>query len=356
MIVRTAGSWINVFAVVLCATAILVLDAARSSGRSQAVDSVPAPADIWRSIFSRPDTIPSPKNNPLTKEKTALGRSLFFDKRLSREGRRNCASCHDPAKGFSDGSMTALGRNGRPLKRNTMSLWNLAWAKSFYWDGRRPSLEEQARVPIEHPNEMGGSLRDVAVLLQGDADYRRRFQRAFPASGKISAETILQAIGSFERSLVSPRTRFDQWIEGATSAITIQEYRGFQLFVGKAGCLACHGGWRFTDDRFHDIGLKTTDLGRGALASPDGPRAPRFKTPGLRELSHSKPYMHNGSMASLRQIIEHYNGGFERRASLAANVVRDLKLSPQERNDLVAFLGTLSSDISPAQPNSQRAE
>ena len=317
---------------------------------------MPAPAQIWRNIFARPNTIPSPKNNPLTKKKIALGRSLFFDKRLSGDNSRSCASCHDPAKGFSDGRVKALGRNGQPLQRNTMSLWNLAWAEQFYWDGRRPSLEEQARVPIEHPNEMGGSLQDIAASLQRDAEYQRLFWQAFPPSGEITAQNILRALGSFERSLVSPRTRFDQWIEGDRSAITIDAYRGFQLFVGKAGCLACHGGWRFTDDRFHDIGLKTSDLGRGALANPDGPRAPRFKTPGLRELAHSQPYMHNGSVASLEQVIDHYNGGFEPRTSLAANVVRDLKLSRQERNELVAFLRTLSSDSNPAQPNSQRAE
>lgn len=237
-----------------------------------------------------------------------------------------------------------------------MSLWNLAWSKALYWDGRKPTLEAQAQVPIEHPNEMAGALSTIAEALMRDAKYRERFQKAFPPTGEISPSSILQAIATFERTLVSPETRFDRWIAGDRSAISLSAYRGFELFVGRAGCLSCHGGWRFGDERFHDIGLKTSDLGRGALPEAGGPKAPLFKTPGLRELKYSAPYMHNGSMSSLDQVVSHYAGGFEKRPSLAANIVRDLQLSPQERDDLVAFLGTLSSDAPPEFTSSQRAE
>ncbi|MEM6497894.1 MAG: cytochrome c peroxidase [Pseudomonadota bacterium] len=317
---------------------------------------MPAPAEIWKTIFARPSAIPAPDGNPITPSKVALGRELFFDKRLSGDGQRSCASCHDPTQGFSDGRTTALGRNSQPLRRNTMTLWNLAWSKTLYWDGRRPSLEAQAQVPIEHPNEMAGSLKSITEALMRDAKYNGQFKQAFPPNGEISPGSILQAIATFERSLVSPETRFDRWIAGDRSAISLSAYRGFELFVGKAGCLSCHGGWRFADERFHDIGLATSDLGRGGLPNTEGPKAPRFKTPGLRELKYSAPYMHNGSMASLDEVIAHYSGGFERRPSLAANIVQDLQLSRQERNDLVAFLDTLSSDTQPEFSSSQRAE
>ena len=337
------SSWIKVVAIGLAVGLTVAVLAKRSSNLSRKEEPVPPAAEVWRNIFARPNAIPAPADNSLTASKIAVGKSLFFDTRLSGDGRRSCASCHNPTKGFSDGRALALGRNGQPLLRNTLALWNLAWGTSFYWDGRKTSLEAQARVPIEHPNEMNGSLDTIVDILKRDADYREQFRQAFPTTGKINPNTILQAIASFERSLVSPRTRFDRWIAGDRSAMTTSEHRGFELFVGKAGCLACHGGWRFTDERFHDIGLRTSDLGRGALANIDGPRVPRFKTPGLRELAHSAPYMHDGSIRSLDQVIAHYAGGFVDRPSLAANIVRDLKLTREERNDLVAFLGTLSS-------------
>lgn len=356
MTVSTANRWTKSVAIIACLTLVAVGLAARSSGQSPEGTIVPAPADVWRGIFARPDDIPSPADNPLTAEKISLGRSLFFDKRLSGNGQRSCASCHDPARGFSDGFAKGRGRDGENLLRNTPSLWNLAWGKSFYWDGRKSSLEAQARVPIEHPNEMGGTLDKIASSLRQVEAYRTQFRQAFPPTGDISPSTILQAIASYERSLVSPQTRFDRWIGGDQTAITVAEHRGFQLFVGKAGCLACHGGWRFTDERFHDIGLETPDLGRGALPDPDGPRASRFKTPSLRELNHTAPYMHDGSQISLDQVIAHYAGGFVDRPSLAANIVRSLSLNRRERDDLVAFLGTLSSANGSPGPNSQRAE
>ncbi len=323
-------------------------------GSAQIKSQVPPAADVWRAIFVRPTGIPSPAENPPSLQKAALGRSLFFDTRLSGDGKRSCATCHDPNQGFSDGRTLGLGRDGNPLQRNTPALWNLAWGKSFYWDGRKASLEEQARVPIEHPNEMNGSLDTIARVLRRDPLYKQMFHEAFAPTGTISAVTILQAIASYERALVSPQTRFDQWMAGNRSAITIREHRGFQLFVGKAGCLACHGGWRLTDERFHDIGLQTNDLGRGAFADPDGPKAPRFKTPSLRELLHTAPYMHDGSIPTLAGVIDHYAGGFEDRPSLAANMVRSLTLTQQERDDLVAFLGTLSSSPESLAPRARR--
>ncbi|MGI9424341.1 MAG: cytochrome-c peroxidase [Hyphomicrobiaceae bacterium] len=280
----------------------------------------------------------------MTPAKAALGQLLFSDPRLSGDNKRSCATCHNPALGFSDGRPRALGRNGASLRRHSPSLWNLAWARALYWDGREPTLEAQARVPISHPNEMAGDLTTAAKRLNRDARLSNLFREAFPEIGRATPDTILGAIASYERSLVSLPTRFDQWIDGDQSALTGQEYRGFLLFTGRAGCLSCHGGWRFTDDRFHDIGLPTTDLGRGALPGSMSPSAPAFKTPGLRELTSSAPYMHDGSKGTLDDVIAHYAGELIERPSLAANVVRKLKLDGQQRADLVAFLRTLSSE------------
>ena len=305
-----------------------------------ATEYAPSPPPLWQSIFARPATIPAPVANPLTAARITLGERLFFDTRLSGNGQRNCATCHAPQKGYSDGKPTPLGLNGLPLKRNAPALWNLAWAPHFYWDGRQVTLEEQARVPIEHENEMGGDFAAISNILNRDAAMKTAFAAAFPATPQASERTILAAIASYERALVSPATRFDRWIAGAANTLTMQEYRGFQLFTGRAGCLSCHGGWRFTDDKFHDIGLATTDAGRSAI---DGGarQALRFKTPGLRTVQLTAPYMHNGSVKSLQDVLSHYAGGFVRRPSLAPSLIKNLQLSTQERTELVAFLQTL---------------
>lgn len=306
------------------------------------LSAVPVPSPVWQQIFARPQAARSPTNAASSAAQAALGKRLYFDTRLSGDGRRSCATCHDPKRGFSDGRAKPLGRDGKPLRRNAPGLWNLAWSKAFYWDGREPTLEAQARVPIEHPNEMAGDLEAIALTLAEDAEMRKLFAAAFPSEDNISATLIVAAIAAYERSLISPITRFDRWIGGDAAALTAQEYRGFSLFVGRAGCLSCHAGWRFTDDRFHDIGLDTDDLGRGALREADaGPPTPRFKTPGLRRISRSAPYMHDGSLKTLEDVVRHYAGGFEQRPSVAANIVRNLQLSASERAALVAFLKTL---------------
>ena len=312
----------------------------RSEAKGRTADQ---PANVWQQIFMRPDRIPGLDNGLHSKARVALGRRLFLDKRLSGSGDRNCATCHDPAKGFTDGRVRALGRNGKLLLRNTPTLWNLAWARSFYWDGRVSTLEDQARVPIEHPNEMGGRLASAAAELSRDHEAMQQLRTAFPGANQFTPALVLKSIAHYERSLVSPITRFDRWMAGETDAFSEQDVRGFRLFTGRAGCLSCHGGWRFTDDKFHDIGLDTADLGRGALGD-GGPAAPRFKTPGLRELMHTAPYMHDGSKATLDDVIAHYAGGFSSRPSLAANMVRNLRLTSSDRAALVAFLRSLSSD------------
>jgi cytochrome c peroxidase len=295
----------------------------------------------WRSVFKREVDPPSPPDNPLTPDKVALGARLFSDARLSGAD-RSCASCHAPARAFSDGRRRPIGLSGRPLPRNTPSLFNLAWSKYYFWDGRAPSLEAQVAMPIEAAEEMRGDWPTILRRLEEDADLVERFRAAFPGEPSPSRATALKGLASYVRSLVSPPTRFDAWVKGEKGALSDAETRGFRLFVGKAACVLCHVGWRFTDDRFHDIGLRSGDAGRGGVeGGTPGLRA--FKTPGLRELTRTAPYMHDGSLATLGAVVRHYNGSFVARPSLATQLNRTLSLRGRERADLLAFLRALSS-------------
>jgi cytochrome c peroxidase len=316
---------------------------------SVAVAQNALPDPRWRALFGRPAEIPAPADNPLTPERIALGAKLFADTHLSGKGDRSCASCHRPELSFTDGRPRARGHGDAPLKRNTPALWNLAWGKSFSWDGRAPSLEVQVAIPIAAPDEMAGDWAEIVRRLAADTAMVSDFAAAFPREPVVSQATIVKALASYVRSLISPPTRFDAWIEGDAQALSRAETRGFALFTGKGGCVLCHAGWRFTDDRFHDIGLASSDRGQGAAPVPGGGfGAIAFKTPGLREAAHTAPYMHDGSLATLPAVLGHYGGGFRKRPSLAPHMNRALRLSPRERADLLAFLGTLSSEQGPA--------
>jgi cytochrome c peroxidase len=302
-----------------------------------------------KAAFRRPAAVPFPADNPYTEKKRALGAALFFDTRLSVNNSRSCASCHDRAKGFADGKAQGQGVPGRPLKRHTPTLWNLAWATPVFWDGRARSLEEQVAGPIESPDEMAQPMASVIERLAADPAMRRAFAEAFPQAPKVDAGNLAKAIATFERTFVSPATRFDRWIAGEQGALTDSEVAGFRLFAGKAGCAKCHSGFVFSDHAFHDIGLPGDDRGRGAvLQLPVAEHA--FKTPGLREIGRSAPYMHDGSLATLDDVLRHYQSGVIERPTLSKDLTRPLTLSAAERAELIAFLGTLTSEAEPVLP------
>jgi cytochrome c peroxidase len=315
-----------------------------SAAFAQTADLMP----VWRQLFARPDAGPeTPPRDPLIDARAALGRDLFRDPRLSRDLDRACASCHRPDAAFTDGKQKGDANDGGTLQRNTPALYNLAWAKSFYWDGRAPTLEEQAARPIEHPREMAGDWPTISKRLKADSAVRLRFDSAFSERPSINRSTILVALATYERSLVSPPTRFDRWIAGDANALAANEVAGFRLFTGRAGCVGCHSGWRFTDDRFHDIGLPSADPGRGGI--PGGIEGlAAFKTPSLRELRWTAPYMHDGSKGDLNAVLDHYAGGAIIRPGLSTNMVRGLTLSTEERASLLAFLAALSSPTPPS--------
>jgi cytochrome c peroxidase len=311
-----------------------------------AEDGAPPSRDaVWRKIFARPVEVSAP-SDPAGIEKVALGHDLFRDPRLSGDGARSCASCHDPAKGYTNGKPKGEGLGGVALPRNVPAIYNLAWSKQFFWDGRAASLEAQARFPLLAPDELASNFALIVSRLDSDAAIKERFARAFPEHPQVSETAILEALAVYERTLVSPPSRFDRWVAGDDEALTETESEGFDLFVGKAGCVACHGGWRFTDDAFHDIGLKGSDPGRGGVEG-GVPGLAQFKTPSLRELTYTAPYMHGGSLQDLRAVVDHYAGGLVHRPSLDANVVRDLILTEDEKTALISFLCTLSTDAGP---------
>ncbi|NOU05089.1 MAG: c-type cytochrome [Hyphomicrobiaceae bacterium] len=291
-------------------------------------------------IFARP-TLTSPASDPDAKARLALGARLFRDRLLSRNQSMSCATCHNPNRAFTDGRPRARGNDGTPLDRNTPTLYDVRYGNSFFWDGRASTLEDQARVPLEHPRELNLPLTDAVTRLAAQKYYRRTFDRAFSMRPSITSETVLQSLATYERSLNSPNTRFDSWVSGTTTALSKSEATGFRIFSGKGRCIACHGGWRFTDDKFHDTGLPSTDLGRGAI--PGSNAAPHtFKTPSLRQLTQTAPYMHDGSLPTLEAVVDHYNGTRIQRPSLASELKNALGLTPNERRALVAFLKTLS--------------
>jgi cytochrome c peroxidase len=303
-----------------------------------------------KASFRRPEGVPFPADNPFSEAKRALGETLFHDKRLSIDESLSCASCHERGKGFADGKAQGRGVPGRPLKRHTPTLWNLAWSAPVFWDGRARSLEEQVAGPIESPDEMAQPIISVVSRLAADAAMARAFAAAFPETPQVNALNLAKALATYERTFVSPSTRFDRWIAGDPQALTAGEVAGFRLFTGKAGCVKCHSGFAFTDYAFHDIGLPSEDRGRGAvLRLPVAEHA--FKTPGLREIGRSAPYMHDGSLATLADVIRHYERGVVERPTLSKDLTRKLKLTEAERADLIAFLGTLTSKDDPELPN-----
>lgn len=293
-----------------------------------------------RQAWSRPDTIPFPAANPYTPEKAALGKMLFFDTRLSRDKNLSCASCHNPSFGWEVPFDTAIGAGGKPLGRHAPTAINLAWSRNLFWDGRAPTLEAQAKGPIEADVEMDLPMATAVQRLKAVQGYVSAFAQAFPKEG-LTEETVLKAIATFERTLVTGDTPFDRWLRGDAKALSPEAQRGFALFTGKAGCAGCHTGWNFSDDKFHDIGLPTADAGRRGITQAEADQH-GFKTPGLREIAARAPYMHHGQVPTLEAVVAHYVGGGVQRPSLSP-LMKPLPLNAGEVTDLVAFMRSLSS-------------
>lgn len=297
--------------------------------------------DDIKSLYNRPESIPFPDDNPYSVVKATLGKMLFFDPRLSSAQNMNCASCHNPSFGWEQPTAKSVGAQATPLRRNSPTLLNMAWATDrLFWDGRAHSLEDQAQGPIESEVEMNQPLSSVVARLKNIDEYQHWFDKAFPGEG-INKATVVKAIATYERTIVATEAPFDRWIKGDEKAISASAKQGFNLFTGKAKCITCHSGWNFTDNQFHDVGLPGyEDLGRyeitGDIKDKFG-----FKTPTLRNITQRAPYMHDGSIPDLAGVIDHYIQGGIPRDSLSP-LMQPVPLTSQEKSDLIAFLKTLT--------------
>ncbi len=291
-----------------------------------------------RKDFERPARIEFPDASPYSPQIAALGKMLFFDPRLSGAQNMSCATCHNPSFGWETPVARAIGALNQPLDRHAPTVENLAEAPALFWDGRAATLEEQAVGPITHPKEMNATLEEVVSRLGGIATYRRLFNVAFPGEG-LSRDTVLRAIATYQRTLRSGWSSFDDWVQGDDAAISEAAKRGFDLFVGAANCAGCHNGWAFTDHGFHAVGIPSGDPGRGAI-DPDS--MGMFKTPGLRNVALRAPYMHDGSIATLRGVLRHYQRGGVGTARRDMSIA-PLDLTEDDIRDLQAFLESLTA-------------
>lgn len=295
----------------------------------------------FRAGYRRPSAVPAPADNQNTPERDELGKMLFFDPRLSGNGAISCATCHNPSLGWTDALPVGRGEGHRKLGRRTPTIINAAFNPVQMWDGRFATLEQQAGGPMVSAAEMNVLPVDVVERLRTIPRYRELFRAAYGAQG-ISMETVTKAIAAYERTIISGEAPFDRYVAGKPDAISEPARRGFVLFNTKAGCASCHSGWNFTDGSFHDIGVVGSDPGRGKIIGIDELNN-SFKTPTLRNIADRTPYTHNGSEATLRDVVELYNqGGRVKRPTLSSQI-KPLNLTADEIDDLVAFLHTLTS-------------
>ncbi|HXF05156.1 MAG TPA: cytochrome c peroxidase [Blastocatellia bacterium] len=333
------------------------------------------PADLWEAMI--------PKDNPLTEAKVALGKDLYFDPRLSVDNTVSCATCHDPKFAFTDGKPVSEGVQGKKGARNAPTILNAMFNVEQFWDGRAPSLEEQAKQPLINPVEMAMPSHEAVVAkIKQIPDYVRRFQQVFGGRDPVTIDNIARAIAAFERTQLSGDSPFDRFIAGDKTAISEAAQRGWALFQGKARCITCHefnaSSPFFTDFKYHNIGIgmkatknfetlarqiqsmaqagTLTQAAIDKLALSEGfselgrflvTRQPKdlgaFKTSTLRDIELTAPYMHDGSLKTLREVIEFYNKGGEPNPNLDGGII-PLNLTEQEMSDLEEFLKTLTSD------------
>jgi len=309
-----------------------------------------------------------PPANPLTRGKVELGKQLYFDPRISLDGTVSCATCHNPEKGWTDRLKTSIGIYGQAGARNAPTVLNTVYGKSMFWDGRAPSLEGQSQGPPQNPIEMGRqSYKQIVDRLRTISGYHEQFQKVFGTD--VTLDGIAKAIASFERvAALSGNSKYDKYVAGDFKALSDSEKRGMVLFgirldqdddfktdvvLQKARCTLCHAGFNFTDEQFHNLGIgwdekrsKFADLGRYVI-DPIGAKNPAdkgaFKTPTVRDVSRTAPYMHDGSLKTLEDVVEHYDKGGNANPFLDKDM-RPLKLTAPEQADLVAFMKALTGE------------
>ena len=323
-----------------------------------------APAGTHPVTMRVPQRFPQlrlPADNPLTEEGIALGARLFADTRLSVNNTQSCASCHERGRAFADPRQFSVGAEGLVGKRNAMALFNLAWHEGFFWDGRAKTLREQVLMPVQDKHEMNETLPRVVAKIKDDTGYKVAFKSAF-GSDEITSERMAMALEQHLLSITSQDSKFDRAVR-KVETLSESEARGLKLFVTEfdparglrgADCFHCHGGMLFTNHAFHNNGLALApeDIGREGVTGNRADRG-KFKTPSLRNIALTAPYMHDGRFKTLEEVIEHYDHGVVRSATLDPNLAKHpnegLRLTIEEKADLIAFLKTLT-DTALAQP------
>jgi cytochrome c peroxidase len=296
--------------------------------------------------YAIPEQVPMPGDNLSNPVRIELGKALYFDPRLSGSNLISCATCHNPALGWADGLPLGIGHDFKELGRHSPSIINAAFYGSQFWDGRAATLEEQAGGPIVSAKEMNQDMDELIKELSSLKGYVEMFEKAYPKEG-ITKDTITKAIAVFERTAISRNSPFDRYMEGDKTAISESAARGFDTFNRKAKCAVCHSGYNFSDNGFHNIGVKSLkgedDIGRFGIV-PIKIMKGAFKTPTLRDIALTSPYMHNGIYKTLEEVIDHYDRKGDNKESLSPNMMgtEPLHLTEQEKKDLVEFLKSLT--------------
>lgn len=290
--------------------------------------------------------VPVPEDNPLTAEKIALGKKLYFDPRLSKDGTISCATCHDPEMAWAEHLPTSEGLEGQLGEVNSPTVINTAYAPELFWDGRADSLEEQALGPMENPIEMGHTLDAIVKELAAIPEYEQAFQEVFGTT--VTRDGMAKAIASFERTVLSGNSPYDRYKNGQTDALTESQQRGMDLFE-EVGCATCHTPPLFSNYRYYNAGIgmdkDPPDAGRKNVTGEDRDLG-KYRVPPLREVANTHPYYHDGSVEKLEDAVALMADGGKDNDNLSPmiKIVREREVSDQDRQDIVAFLNALSGD------------
>jgi len=295
-----------------------------------------------------PTVVPIPSSNLNYTAKIELGKQLYFDGRLSKNNAISCAFCHNPGTGFADPRQTSIGVGGGVGGRQSPTVYNTGLNHVQFWDGRARSLEEQAIGPIHNPVEMAETHEHVVAKLGKIKGYQQQFRAVFGTD--VNLQGIAEAIAAYERTVLSTNSAFDKYVLGAQKAMDEAAVRGLALFKGKARCILCHNGPNFTDNQFHNLGVPQVgpmkeDLGRFVVSRAEKDRG-AFKTPTLRSITETAPYMHDGAFKTLEEVVEFMDQGGGSNPNLSP-LVKPLSLTAEEKSDLVAFLKALAGEPIP---------
>jgi len=334
------------FVLIIIAFICIVFSACKKDGKIQPDYELPINSDDVYT-YNTPSYFPTlnyPNDNKPTKRKFELGKKLFFDKILSKDNSISCGSCHSQHLAFSDSTQFSIGSAGQIGERNSPALTNIGYLNNYFWDGGVPSLELQALAPLDNHKEFNLPYDSMLLRLKNNAIYKQLFNQAFGEDANLN--NYCKALACYQRAFISGNSKFDDYYyKNNTSAFTTSELNGYNLFIDPTiGCNTCHSGFNFTNGSFQNNGLYINyhDQGRYKVTGYIQDLA-KFKVPTLRNVSLTAPYMHDGSIATLNQVIEHYNTGGVNHTNKSPNV-KPLNLNPQQKTDLLNFLKTLTDE------------